>query len=544
MRDAPSLNLKPRSAPPVGVLRKGQTMTMSASRVTLFPALVGAALVSASAGQASDITEALRGLAPKRVAESACPTRIINGTCTTQKQWPWQVALYFRDNTGDTYYRCGGSLVAPNKVLTAAHCFQGDGGADPQNWTAVDNVNKLDFSKAPPDATSSTVSRVIVHEQYKGESHENDIAIMELTSPLAGNTITLQTTADPSLEAGRDVTVTGWGVTRWVVRQKDDQGHIFYVDGETKKPVKPADFLSPNLQEATMPLVDIGECEREYQPLNEGVVDERNLCAGLREGGRDSCQGDSGGPLMAKTAAGEWRQIGVVSWGHDCARPGFAGIYTRVSAFGDWVQRNLGVEPAQPHEQQQQQQQTSAATPPQPQPPTQPTQPQQPDTQVPENSAGLTIAFDKGDDVNVGDRVSYVATTQKPGYLAIFDATPDGKLTQIFPNEASLRSPTGALGTTRINPLGAVYVPNYRNPYRGFDVEIEEPRGDGMIVAILSDDPLKSLPTPDAPRSMDKRDALSALARLRAELTSRMIGKRDGFAHPSWSMAAHKYTIH
>ena len=492
------------------------------SRIPLALGFLGAAFVVPSAGRASDVADALRGLAPPKIAEETCPTRIVGGVCTTQKKWPWQVALYFRDPGGDTYFRCGGSLVAPNRVLTAAHCFGGDQGARPENWTAVDNVDKLEFDEVPRAAAASAVRRVIVHEGYRPETHENDIAMLDLATPLSAATIEVQGAPDPSLEAGREVTVTGWGNTRWAIKKNDGQGHSYFVDGETQTTVKPSELLSPDLREATLPLVDVGECEREYAPLNEGVVDARNLCAGLRAGGRDACKGDSGGPLMTQTSTGQWRQIGVVSWGHDCARPGFVGVYTRTSAFGPWIQRNLSVEPA-------------------PQPPP---SPRPVDTNVPENPAELTIAFDKGDDVRVGDLVAYVATAKKGGYLVILDATPDGELTLVYPNADSLHSPVGGIATTRLDPSRPMLVPNYRNQYRGFDVRIEEPRGSGTMVAILSDEPLKGLPTPDSPRSFGRDDALPLIDRLREELKSRMSGAREGYEHPPWSVAMRKYTIH
>jgi secreted trypsin-like serine protease len=498
-------------------------MLCSFSRISVAVGALSAALAMPSAGRAGEVADALRGLTPSRVAEETCSTRIVGGVCTTQKKWPWQVALYFRDADG-LAFRCGGSLIAPNRVLTAAHCFEGDGGARAENWTAADNIEKMEYFQLPGGASSSAVSRIVVHEDYRPETHENDIAMLELASPLSAATLAVQTTSDPSLEAGRDATVTGWGVTRWVVKKKDKQGKPYLADGETDAALRPDEFLSTDLREATLPLVDIADCEREYAPLKEGLVDGRNLCAGLETGGRDSCQGDSGGPLMARTQSGEWRQIGVVSWGHFCARPGVAGIYTRTSAFGPWIQRNLSVE---------------SAPAPQPSPTPQPA-----DTQVPENPAELTIAFDKGDDVRVGDRVAYVATANKGGYLAIFDATPDGDLTPVYPNVSLQKSPTSRFDTTRLDPSRPKVVPNYRDPYHPFEVIIEEPRGEGMIVAVLSDEPLKGLPTGDSPRSMGRDQALSLIGRLKDELKSRMAGARDGYEHPPWSVAMRKYTIH
>jgi hypothetical protein len=300
-----------------------------------------------------------------------------------------------------------------------------------------------------------------------------------------------------------------------------------WVDGETGERIDPMKVLSPDLQKVTVPLVDISECAHDFEGGN-GVVDKRNLCAGAPEGGHDTCQGDSGGPVMAEDASHEWRQVGIVSWGPmHCAMADHPSVFTRVSAFADWIQHNMGGSSHEP-------------TPP---PAPSPTKPPSPEGDVPNNPAGLTIALDKGDDVNVGDRVAYVATTQQPGYLVIFDATPDGKLTQVFPTAASLRSPTGGIETTRLTPAQQMLVPNYRNPYRGFDVYITEPRGEGAIVAVLSEQPLKSLDTPKSMKVYDKASGLALVSRLHDELKTRMQTARDD-AHPPYSMAVRKYTIH
>src|SRR5262249_55614565 len=126
-----------------------------------------------------------------------------------------------------------------------------------------------------------------------------------------------------------------------------------------------------------------------------------------------------------------------------------------------------------------------------------------PDPQL-DNTAGVTITFDKGDVVKVGDRVAYKVTTNQPGYLTIFDMSPDGTLTQIFPNERALKSPTGSSREAlRVSPDRPRMIPDYRNPYAAFDVVIKEPRGKGVMLAVLSEQPLTSAPA--LPRKFSTR---------------------------------------
>jgi hypothetical protein len=132
-----------------------------------------------------------------------------------------------------------------------------------------------------------------------------------------------------------------------------------------------------------------------------------------------------------------------------------------------------------------------------------------------DNVAGLTIAFDKGDVVKVGDRVSYKVTTSQPGYLTIFDMAPDGTLMQIFPNERALKSPTGSSPEAlRVRPDRPRMIPDYRNPYAAFDVVIKEPRGKGLMVAVLSEQPLVGAPA--LPRKFSSRKlTVVALGKMR-----------------------------
>jgi hypothetical protein len=154
-----------------------------------------------------------------------------------------------------------------------------------------------------------------------------------------------------------------------------------------------------------------------------------------------------------------------------------------------------------------------------------------------DNAAGLAIAFDEGDEVWVGNVVSYRVTTHKPGDLVIFDATPDGELTQVFPNAGSMSSPTGAaLEAARVWPERPRLIP--------FKILIREPRGTRLIVAVLSEEPITSLSVPDVPKTFAAADeAKAAIGRLRDELRQGLALDTVAGHHPKWSVAVRDYVV-
>jgi secreted trypsin-like serine protease len=512
------------------------------------PASIGAFCVAAvvslpiESAKADSVEHALRELQPSSVIQY---TRMVGGEETPWSDWPWQTALY-RVSNGRNVFTCGGSLVAPGWVLSAAHCFGEGSSNNPADWTVATHIAKATMVGLPPGAETRKVKRLVVHEGYDKNTQENDIALMELTQTLSEPLIALQLEPDPAEESNRSVTVTGWGMTRWVVSKKDQSGHVAFFDGVTNKQVDLTKFESPDLRKADIPLVDVAQCAQAYG-RGAQKIDGRNLCAGLSQGGVDACQGDSGGPMMAQSAAGEWRQIGVVSWGYGCAVAHYPGVYTRVSAFNVWIKNTMSADevaagsdqsssPSTPVVAAENVSNVSAADNPSDASDAEPAL---------ENPAGVTIAFKEGDDVSVGQRVAYVVTTERPGYLTVLDATPDGKLTQIYPNAASLRSPgSPTLGSALVHPGKPVVIPDYRNVYRGFDVVISEPRGKGVMVAVLSDKPLTSFDTPQAPKTFaSPEDGVKAIHRLRDELARGLALQPKNSTAAPWSMAYHAYTI-
>lgn len=92
--------------------------------------------------------------------------------------------------------------------------------------------------------------------------------------------------------------------------------------------------MPSNLRKVDVPVISRTTCRSEY---GTSAITTNMFCAGLAAGGVDSCQGDSGGPIVDASDVLQ----GVVSWGSGCARPDFAGVYTRLGNYVSWINSNL-----------------------------------------------------------------------------------------------------------------------------------------------------------------------------------------------------------
>lgn len=226
--------------------------------------------------------------------------RIVGGT-EVESDEPWMVAL--QDRGGNHF--CGGSLIAPDVVVTAAHCTEGE--------TRTSMQIELGLHALGDQGEVHQIEQIVVHPDYDTLTLDSDIALLLLSTPSTRDTIRLATLLDAELEVpGRLVTAMGWGTTQTAV---------------------PSDPI----REVTLPIVDREVANRPN--AYDGQITEQMLAAG--DTGRDTCQGDSGGPLFTQDADGNDVLIGITSWGQGCGDPGYPGIYTRVSRFADWALSEL-----------------------------------------------------------------------------------------------------------------------------------------------------------------------------------------------------------
>lgn len=230
--------------------------------------------------------------------------RIVGGRPTGVNRYPWIARIVY-----DGHYHCGASLLTEEFVITAAHC-----------------VRKLKRSKirvilgdhdvsttAEIPAMMRAVSSIIRHKSFDADTFNHDIALLKLRKPVEFTKhirpVCLPKSRDP---AGRTGTVVGWGRT--------SEGGM----------------LPTVVQEVEVPILTQNQCKA--MKYRASRITNYMLCAG--KGTQDSCQGDSGGPLLIHSGD-KYEIVGIVSWGVGCGRPGYPGVYTRVSKYVKWLRNNL-----------------------------------------------------------------------------------------------------------------------------------------------------------------------------------------------------------
>jgi secreted trypsin-like serine protease len=263
---------------------------------------------------------------------------IVGGNVAPEGKYPWQVRLY--TSMDDDKGRCGGTIIADQWVLTAAHCAV----VDPNAEANVVPLDAIVVGYGSIDRTKTTKiesERIVVHPLYleHGIAGNADLALIKLKQPIAdAKAVQL---ADPQLNErlltpGAKVTVTGWGAL-W---DTDDKGIMEMLSQLTAGADLDERLNNPlKLHQVEIQVLDNESCRSVFQSLSISIADS-DICGMSPTSRKNSCYGDSGGPLLASTGSRAFVQVGVVSRG--CGNQGLPNIYTRVSSFSDWIGETMG----------------------------------------------------------------------------------------------------------------------------------------------------------------------------------------------------------
>lgn len=216
---------------------------------------------------------------------------IVGGSLVTDESMLFTVSLTYYDK-----HFCGGTILNDWFIMTASHCVKYD-------LPIYINIGSLEWKKAPYRARVQRYYRF--NNRYDGS---NDIALIKVQQPIPAIYPRVNITSVP-IDSTEMTSTLGWGYI------KEGSG-----------------VVETNMRIVDVPLTTEQSCKNAYSRVDY----KKEICAGYEQGGKDSCSGDSGGPLILKSTN---EQIGIVSWGRGCARPGYPGVYVRVSHYQDWIDK-------------------------------------------------------------------------------------------------------------------------------------------------------------------------------------------------------------
>jgi len=259
-------------------------------------------------GLASCQTGAKRSCGTRPLKPNADGDKVVGGVQALRGDWPWSCSMRYNGR-----HICGGSLINNQWIITAAHCVSSTTLA-PYRWVCGLHERLVSDSWTKEYPTL----QIVVHPSYNSRLIQNDIALFKISNTGVDFDDYVSAACFPAVTdtyEGKTSWATGWGTLN-----SGGQVATYHM-------------------EVSMPVLTDASCRSKFGGTNNMLNPTTQVCAGETGRGKDTCQGDSGGPLVCKHVNGFWYIIGLTSWGYGC---GDGGVYTRCSAFRNWVEGYTG----------------------------------------------------------------------------------------------------------------------------------------------------------------------------------------------------------
>ncbi|MBK1721832.1 serine protease [Thiocystis violacea] len=257
--------------------------------------------------------------AASAVAQSTASAqpRLLGGEPVEQSEWPWQAALKISTWRLNGSWTCGGSVIHPNWILTAAHCIVDDSD-DRYNTVSPSNIEvRTGSTRFEYGGQTSKVKRIVKHPEFNPLTLNHDIALIELKSPVYVDPLRPVTwEREPDLACpGTASAVTGW------------------------TPTELCGLTATLLSKVDASIANPDTCRTAY---GDAAITQNMLCTTSAATDDEHCQADDGSPLVVENGRGGYAQAGIVSWGNGCDEPAEPTVYTRLASHVEWMETVTG----------------------------------------------------------------------------------------------------------------------------------------------------------------------------------------------------------